>query len=1376
VALILKEVFVLYDAYSQGRELELGPTRPFREYIRWLRQQDLNQAEAFWRRALAGVTEPTPIRVDNVIDALTGKEEFKIEQAYLSEAETTSLHSLARRRRLTMSALAHGAWALLLGRYSGQQDVVFGTVVAGRPPELEGVETMIGLFINTLPTRVRVAPDAGVVEWLQGMQAWQAEARRYEYSPLALVQGWSDVGRGASMFESIVAFENYPVSSAPLQGQSSKFRISNVEAVERINYPLFVVVGPGTELFLSINYDARRFEAETVERMLSHLRTLLGSIVAHPNRRLDDLSLLSPAEERQLLSEWNATEVVYPHGLTVAQLFEEQVSRTPDAVATVYEGRRLTYRELNRRANQLAHYLRKREIGPDTLVGLCVERSLETVVGLLGILKAGGAYVPLDQTYPVDRLAYMLRDARVKVLLTQQNFSESLPAERSAAPICLDTDSSQIGAEDTDDLPPLAMGENLAYVIYTSGSTGAPKGVQAPHRALVNFLHAMRGQLEFGAEDYLLAMTSISFDIAGLEIFLPLITGATVEIISRQIAADGVRLAERLNLTNASVMQATPVTWELLLEAGWCNDRGVKALCGGEALPRGLATKLLEGAGPVWNLYGPTETTIWSTAQQVRNKTGILSIGQPINNTQIYITDKNLRPAPAGVPGELYIGGDGVGRGYLGRADTTAERFVPNPFCSRYGERLYRTGDLTRRLPDGQIEFLGRLDHQVKVRGHRVELGEIEHALSQHARVRQSVVVAREDAPGKKRIVAYYVAAGGEGGNGAAAPGADELREYLRERLPDYMAPGAFVSLAEFPLTPSGKIDRQALPEPGGRESVVENEEPRTELEAILAEVWREALEVEHVGMRDNFFELGGDSILSMRVVGRARARGVELSPAEMFRHQSVAALAAAVQARQNPPPARLSGTVTLTPIQRWFFEMNQPAPNHFNQAVMLELSPKIKPAILAQVVEELVARHDALRARFNNEGGRWRQVVVGPEGVSAVTARDLSAIPVARRAEAIEALAEEIQTSLNLTEGPLFRAVFIKLGARRSARLLLMAHHLTVDLSTWRILLEELQGAYQQLNRGEPLTLPQPGASFGRWAQKLSEWADSEESLSEANYWLDQARAAIAPLPVDFDRGLNVERSASALITTLSDKDTRTLLHEAPKAFRALPNEVLLTALALAGTRWTDQDKFLVDVEGHGREDLFPDLDLSRTVGWFTAIYPVLVDLSEATTALEVLKLVKKQVRAVPRGGIGYGALKYLSHRDDIAARLQAMPQAEVSFNYIGPTAAAKQTGGHIRLAKEGVGRLVSELNSRPYLLMVCAQIENQRLVVNWTYSENIHRRETIRKLAGFFEEALHDLIAGCERKAEGHYMSSDFPNANLNQTELDEFLSRFA
>lgn len=1370
---VLREVFTVYDAYSRGLEPALAPSRPFGEYIGWLQHQDLSEAETFWRRTLSGVQGATSFGLDKVQGDLNGREEFESKSINLSAAITTDLQTLARRHWLTMSALIQGAWALLLSRYSGRQDVVFGTVVSGRPPDLTGAESMVGLFINTLPTRMRVEPGAEAIEWLQNLQAWQAEARRYEHSPLALVQTWSGIERGTPLFESIVAFENYAVGHESLLEQNAEFKIANVEVVERVNYPLFLVVGPGTELHFSLHYDARRFGAETIERLLNQLKTLLEGLAANPRQRLGELSLLTPAEERRMLIDWNATEAAYPRGMTVAQLFEEQAARTPDAVAAVFEGDRLSYRELNRRANQLAHFLRKQGVGPETLVGLCGDRSLEMVVGLLGVLKAGGAYTPLDPTYPADRLAYMLRDARLSALLTQQTLSESLPPEASMPRVCLDTDWPLIANEQTGNPAPLAADENLAYVIYTSGSTGAPKGVQLPHRSLVNLLYDMQRRLEFNNEDNFAAVTSISFDIAGLEIFLPLITGATVEIVSRIVSADGKRLAERLAASGASVLQATPTTWQLLLEAGWVNSAGVKSLCGGEAFPRGLATKLLEGEGPVWNLYGPTETTIWSTAWQFQSRNEVITIGRPIANTQIYIVDINFRPSPVGVPGELFIGGDGVGRGYWGRADATAERFVPNPFGRSPDDRLYRTGDVARYLPGGEIEFLGRVDHQVKVRGHRIELGEIENALGQHASVRRSAVVVREDEPGEKRIVAYYSITGGE------ATGSEELREHLQSRLPAYMIPNAFVGLAEFPLTPNGKIARKSLPAPEtGRASKTEYEAPRTELEAILTDVWREALRVERVSVRDNFFDLGGDSILSMRTVSRARARGLEVSPAELFQHQTVADLAAAIQIRQGllSEPAPVSGLIPLTPIQHWFFGLNQSAPHHFNQAVMLETPPEIEPEALARAAEELITRHDALRVRFNDQDGRRRQIFAGTERAAVFTMHDLSDVSDAELGDAIERSANEVQASLNLSDGPLFRAVFLKLhrpGSKRSNRLLLAAHHLTVDLSSWRILLEDFQTIYRCLSRGEtPPPLP-ASASFGRWAEMLSEWADSDESLSEADHWLDQSRAGVAALPIDYEKGLNLERWAGVLITTMSESDTEALLHKAPKAFRATPNETLLTALALAVVRWSGQDKILVDVEGHGREDLFPKLDLSRTVGWFTSLYPLLIDLSQTISPQEALKVVKEQVRATPRGGVGYGALKYLSRREQIASQLQAMPSAEICFNYIGPSAAAGRSNGEIRLAKENPGRLVSEQNLRPYRIMVSGQVENRRLSVHWMYGKKIHRKDTIRRLAGYFKDAFQDLMACSEQQEGSIYTPSDFPNANLSQTELDEFLS---
>jgi len=607
--------------------------------------------------------------------------------------------------------------------------------------------------------------------------------------------------------------------------------------------------------------------------------------------------LLSPAEREQLLVTWNATAAAYPAERCLHELFAAQAAHTPDAVAVgmaaeqvVGEWPALTYAELNARANQVAHYLRGLGVGPEVLVGICVERSLEMVVGLLGILKAGGAYVPLDPTYPPDRLAFMLADSAAPVLLTQAHLQGTLPAT-TATVVCLDTAWPAIAQQATTNPPPAAQAEHLAYVIYTSGSTGKPKGVQIPHRALTNFLYAMQRTLAIHPQDRLLAVTTLSFDIAGLELYLPLLTGAQVVLVRRAVAMDGERLHRTVVAARATIMQATPATWRLLLAVGWAGGQAdaalppLKVLCGGEALPPALAQALLPCAGEVWNLYGPTETTIWSTVQQVQADAPI-TLGRPIANTQAYIVDGAQQLAPIGVAGELWLGGDGVARGYLNRPDLTAEKFMANPFGPG---RLYKTGDLARWLPDGTIEYLGRLDHQVKLRGFRIELGEIESVLTEHPAVREAVVVARSDAPGP-RLVAYvvpkvHVAPAGE-------PAA--LREYLQRKLPDYMVPNAFVVLEALPLTPNGKVDRKALPAPDQRDQVAPAYVmPQTVTERQIAELWQTLLHVNQVGIHDNFFALGGHSLLLIQLQTQLQTRyAYTVAITDLFQYPTVQLLA----------------------------------------------------------------------------------------------------------------------------------------------------------------------------------------------------------------------------------------------------------------------------------------------------------------------------------------------------------------------------------------------------------------------------------------------------------------------------------------------------
>jgi amino acid adenylation domain-containing protein len=887
-SLVLDDVSALYGALRRGESVELEPRRPFRDYILWLQQQDPAQAEKYWRNALKGIRAPTPLSVDRPARHQEGQpaheDEFGVT---LSTATSDALRALAKRHRLTINTIVQGAWALLLSRYAGQQDVVFGSVVSGRPPSLTGSQSMIGLFINTLAARVRVDENAVVTDWLEQFQREQAEMREYEHSALVDVQGWSEVPRGRPLFESILIPQNW-LGDISFQDFADDLEIGEVGCIEgATGYALIVYVVPGPQMLLSATYERSRFEEKTIERLVGHWRALFEGIASNPTARVSELSLLTAPEALQLTA-WNATDVSYSRGALLTDLFEAQVVRAPEATAAEFEAERLSYRELNERANVLARELRGLGVGPGVLVGVYMERSIEMLVALLGVLKAGGAYVPLDPSYPAERVAYMLEDSEAPVLLTQESLRSSLP-DHAARVVCIEAGYG-VGVPAAGNPERLADAEDLAYVIYTSGSTGRPKGVQVTHRSLVNFLESMQREPGFNAEDVLLSVTTLSFDIAGLELYLPLVAGGRVVLVSREEASDGERLAGRLKACGATVMQATPATWRLLVEAGWAGDGRLKLLCGGEALPRELSERLVTLGSSLWNMYGPTETTIWSALWKV--DAGPVSVGRPIGNTQTYVLDGRGRRVPVGVPGELCIGGEGLARGYLKRPDLTAERFVPDPFAGQAGARMYRTGDLVRFLPDGRIEWLSRLDHQVKVRGFRIELGEIESVLARHAAVKQAVAVVREDVAGDARLVAYVVSEGGPETGHSRPELAGGLREHLLETLPEYMVPTGWMFLDAFPLTPNGKVDRKALPRPEAQRAAGSYAAPESATDRAIADVWQEVLRVERVGMHDNFFDLGGHSLLLMQVQGKLRRlleRDVPI--VDLFRHPTVAAL-----------------------------------------------------------------------------------------------------------------------------------------------------------------------------------------------------------------------------------------------------------------------------------------------------------------------------------------------------------------------------------------------------------------------------------------------------------------------------------------------------
>jgi amino acid adenylation domain-containing protein len=865
--LVLEEAFDFYDAFTENKELKLQQPRPYRDYIEWIRKRNLEEDEKFWRQYLSGFSSATPVDVGSYPVGSRQMGKLGATEARLSSEITAKLERFALTNGITFGTLIQACWALLLHHYSGENDIVFGVTRSGRHAPVEGIESMIGLFINTLPVRIRFFTDDSILDYLKRVRAQTLNIRQNEHSPLHKVQQWSDVPSGSPLFESLLVFENYLLDSY-LRGKGGAWTRRHFLYRGRTNYPLTLLAYRDKEMLLRIEYDKDRFDQKSIDRMIGHVKTILERTIIDAGKKTAEISILTEEEKHQILVEWNNNNVDYPKNRCLHELFEMQAAAKPRNIALSYRKEHLTYKELNERANQLAHCLRKMGVGPETMVGLFMERSFEMVIGIYGILKAGGAYVPLDPEYPRDRVAFMLEDTAIPVILTQSYLADKLP-DCGATVINLDSDWVNIAKQPTANLTTGVKVENLAYVIYTSGSTGKPKGVLNEHRGIVNRLLWMQDEYRLDESDRVLQKTPFSFDVSVWEFFWPLLFGARLVIAQPGGHRDSAYLVGIITNENITTLHFVPSMLQIFLEeSGVEKCKSIKRLiCSGEALPYELQKKCFDRLDTeLHNLYGPTEAAVDVTYWRCQRESGlqIVPIGRPVANTQVYILNEYMQPLPIGASGELHIGGVQVARGYLNRPDLTAEKFVRDPFSNQLGARLYKTGDLCRYLPDGNIEYLGRNDFQVKIRGLRIEIGEIEGVLMQHPAVREAVVLARADdvVPGDKRLIAYLT------GNQTAEINLDGLREFLKAKLPGYMVPSAFVQLEAFPLTGSGKVDRKALPEPkeGPRQTKEAYEAPRGRLEEVIAMIWQEVLEVEKVGVHDNFFDLGGHSLLLVRV------------------------------------------------------------------------------------------------------------------------------------------------------------------------------------------------------------------------------------------------------------------------------------------------------------------------------------------------------------------------------------------------------------------------------------------------------------------------------------------------------------------------------
>ncbi|MEM7555656.1 MAG: amino acid adenylation domain-containing protein [Cyanobacteria bacterium P01_A01_bin.84] len=891
IGIFIKELVGLYDTYYKNEVPQL-PELPiqYRDFLNWQRKSiDSERTQpllTYWKQKLQGELSVLNLPTDRPRSPV---QTFKGAQAKLVLPQTLrkELKDLSRQQGVTLFMTLLTAFKILLYRYTGQTDIIVGSPIANR--SRAEIEQLIGFFVNVLVLRTDISGKLSFQELLARVKSTALEAYVHQDLPFEKLVEELQPNRDLSynpLFQVMFVLQNVPIPNLDLSDVSVRYE-EGYNGTSKFDLTLFMEDSE-QGLVATCEYNTDLFNVNTINRMLGHFQTLLSNIVNDPQQCISELPLLTPPERQQLLVEWNDTEKDYPQDKCIHQLFEEQVEITPSDIAVIFGQQQLTYQELNSRANQLAHYLQRQGVKSDTVVGICMERSIQMVVGLLAILKAGGAYVPLDPAYPKERLAFTLADSQVNVLLVNTHLVNDLPPH-GAQLVCIDTDSTKFDEYSSENLVSNTIPENLAYVIYTSGSTGKPKGVQIPHSAVVNFLISMGQNPGLRKEDVLLSVTTLSFDIAALELYLPLIVGARLVLVNQEAIADGAQLLKELVSNDVTVMQATPATWRILVAAGW-QKNSMKILCGGEALDSSLAHQLRERGKEVWNLYGPTETTIWSAALEVKyqeQQQGVSPIGFPIANTQLYILDSHQQLVPVGVSGELHIGSVGLARGYWNKPELTAEKFIPNPFAQ--GTRLYKTGDKVRYLADGKIEFLGRIDHQVKIRGFRIELGEIEALLKEHPQVRETVVLAREDIPNDCRLVAYLIT------REKKKPSVNELRGFLKQKLPEYMLPSGFVVLDALPLTPNGKIDRRALPAPDNQrpELTATFKPPQSETEQQIAKLWQEVLHLDKVGINDNFFDLGGNSLLMLQVNNKLRAiLQRDMSVVTMFQNPTIYSLA----------------------------------------------------------------------------------------------------------------------------------------------------------------------------------------------------------------------------------------------------------------------------------------------------------------------------------------------------------------------------------------------------------------------------------------------------------------------------------------------------
>ncbi|MDR1158047.1 MAG: amino acid adenylation domain-containing protein [Oscillospiraceae bacterium] len=1325
----------------------------YRDYVQWQREQMLSmkmiESEDYWLERFGGRIPVLDFPTDTPRGAVKTYDGQQV-GAVMDEALKARLRLVADTHGVTLFTVLFSAFVILLHKYTGQQDMVVGTPVQGR--EHPALQALIGMFVSSVPLRAHLAPEQPVGALLAALHDVVVEALEHQGYPLETLISHLDIPRDTGrtpLFDMVFAYHDYMLRDIDLEGvRARSCPVKEVRAKFDVE---LAAVEQDTGLALQLIYDSHLFRAKTMERLMRQYLEILEQLDA-PDIAVADIRLSGAAWDPQAP---RGADVGYP-ALCVQQIFEDCAARYPDRVAVKMEGRSLTYRELNRRANALAGRLRALGVGADDLVPFLAPRSPEMIVGLYAIIKAGGAYVPVNPQYPPERIAHIIKECRAKVILT---LDCQAPAAAGETVLSLGDPALFVGGG--DNVAMLSRPDHLLYVIFTSGTTGRPKGVMIEHRNLVRLLFNDAFPFDFCERDVWLMFHSFCFDFSVWEIFGATLYGGTLVLMEESLAADARAVHERLVRERVTVLNQVPSAFAGLMRLESRDMLSLRYLIfGGEKLmPSRLAAwRRAHREVRIVNMYGITETTVHVTYKEITDEDAAGSrsnIGRAIPTLDVYLFDGD-NPCGVGIPGEICVAGHGLARGYLNDPVLTAEKFVPNPL--RPSERMYRSGDIGRWLESGEIEYLGRKDEQVQVRGYRVELGEIEHQLRQYDGVREVAAVAREYGD-ETKLTAYYAA-------DTAPPGA-ALRNFLLERLPEYMVPHFFVPIDAVPLTANGKRDLEALPDAkdwldGGARG---SSRPTNPTEELLLACWQELLDLKHIGIDDNFFVCGGDSIKALQLVEQMRKKGLRVSLESIFQHQTIRALAGCVDtAVTTAEQGIVQGLSALTPIQTWFFDLGLTDRHHYNQTVLLGSAKLLDRGCVETALQTVALHHDALRMVFAEEDGVVRARNRGLEGaLFACAFHDLTEDENAD--DTMRTLAQALQSSFCLAEGPLFKAMIVSL--RAGDRLLLTAHHLVVDSISWKYIIEDFIVAYRLILEERPVVLPDKTDAYLLWANSLSRYFDRPETAGEIRYWDEKNKMGVSPVFPPPAVPLGGEALTAEVL--LAETHTRRLLAEALRPYNTEVRELLLAALkrVLSACRGT-AGALAVGLEGHGREDVLPGVDIGRTVGWFTSYYPlVLGDLPEESLEQTIVG-VKEAVRQVPRRGVGYGILHYVEGSPRY--RQYAM-RPDVGFNYLGELRDTPEEGGFAILDRS-YGALHSRRDAGPFALEINAYVENGRLCLKLTGRPDTLSDAALHAFAARLEREIVDVIEHCAGRRDVAYTPSDFGETSLSMEELAEIL----